>query len=242
MKEFTWRARAAGPGHERGPGRRQRLPRTARRPDHRRHLSRRGHRHGRAAPGQRLDSRREHRANRRLHRRIGGRRRGLHPARLLSWRKRLALLRFQPTERLLEIHRADAGRLGARRAVRLADPPRDGGRSRAALPRIGGRLAKFTRPDRPARAPPSTSSTTSASAPLVFLARRIQLVRARSRFLLPRRPARQEHAAAGRARIHPGARRRRRLHLRRAHRQPAPTSASATSSDRNWPRSISPAA
>ena len=69
---------AAGPDHVRGAGRGQRLPGPARRPDHRRHVSGGGDRHGRAARVQGLDSRREHRANRGLHRRIGGGGRDLH--------------------------------------------------------------------------------------------------------------------------------------------------------------------
>ena len=98
------------------------------RPDDRRHLSRGGHRHGRAARLQGLDPRREHRANRRLDRRIGGGGRDLHHPRVRHLVKAWPIVRF--ARGLLEIHRADAGGQRAGRAVRLADPPRDGGRSR----------------------------------------------------------------------------------------------------------------
>ena len=52
------------------------------------------------------------------------------------------LARLGPGRRsqLSEIHRPDDCRLGPGRALRFAHPPRDGGRSRTALPRIPGRF------------------------------------------------------------------------------------------------------
>ena len=72
--------------------------------------------------------------------------------------------------------------------------------------------------------------------------RRVQPVRRRPRFLLPRRPARARARCGWAARPHQHAGHRRSLH--RAPRPPSapPISAWATSSDPNWRRSTSPAA
>ena len=148
MKEFTLRAVAAGAGDDGGPGRGQRVPGPARGHDHRGHLSGGGHRHGGAARVQGIDSRREHRANRGFHRRIGRGGRDLHAARVPD-RGLLDLLRSGA--RLLEIDRADDGRQHSRRAVRIAGAARAGGRSRAALSRNRWRLRRFTKPDRRGR-------------------------------------------------------------------------------------------
>ena len=75
--------------------------------DDRRDLSGGGHRHGRAARIQRHHPRGEHRANRRIDRRIRGGRRDFYDPRILSG-EGLAAVRWARS--LLEIHRADAGR------------------------------------------------------------------------------------------------------------------------------------
>ena len=95
------------PDHDGHSGCGQRLPGPARRHDHRRHVSRSRHRHGRAAPDEGLDSGREHRPYRRLHRRIGGCRRDLHHPGVRDLR-RMAGLRLRA--RLLEVVDPDAGR------------------------------------------------------------------------------------------------------------------------------------
>ncbi len=107
-------------------------------PDDRRHLSGGGDRHGGAADFQRLDSRREHRANRGVDRRIGCGRRDLHDSRVRHF---AFVAGFFAGHRVLEIDSADAGGQRAGRAVRVARAARAGGRSGAAVPGIRGGVA-----------------------------------------------------------------------------------------------------
>ncbi len=163
-----------------------------------------------------LDSRREHRAYRRLDRRIRGRGRGLHAA-CLRHGQGLGVVRF--ARGLLEIHRAHAGRQRPRRALRVADPARDGGRSRTAFPGIrGGQRSPQGR----------TGHRQNRQVSLLqhrlrrghISGRRLRLLRARPGLLLPHRRARQERAPPGPPRQHPHRSHRRRHHRRRAQRQP----------------------
>ena len=73
-------------------------------PDHRGDLSGGGDRHGRAAHFQRLDPRREHRANCGLHRRIGRGGRGVHHPGVRDF---ALMARFLARHRVLEIHGSD---------------------------------------------------------------------------------------------------------------------------------------
>ena len=130
--------RAPRPGSDGDSGCGQRLSWPARRHDHRRHLSGGRHRHGRAAPDEGLDPGGEHCANRGLDRRVGGGGRDLHHSGVRDLR-RLAGLRLRA--RLLEVVDPDAGRRRARHSLRDPAAARDGGRSRASLPGVGGRLA-----------------------------------------------------------------------------------------------------
>ena len=82
--------------------------------------------------------------------------------------KRLAAVRLRPGA-VLEVHRADDGGVGAGRPVRFADPARDGGGSRAAVPRIGGGVGDPQSRAGAARRRPNICSTTSAWARLVYL-------------------------------------------------------------------------
>ena len=197
-------------------GRRQRIPGTQGRPDHRRHLSRGRHRHGRAARLQGLHPGREYRAYRRLDRRIGGRGRGVHVAGLRHG-EGLGIVRFPRS--LLEIDRAHAGGQRARRAVRLADPPRDGGRSRIAVPRIRGR-ERGPQGGTRHRQDGQVSLLQHRLRRRRVPCRRLRLLRAGSGLLLSHRAAGHERAASRSARFHEYDCHRRRHHGGRAQRQP----------------------
>ena len=154
--------------------------------------------------------------------------------------KAWAIVRF--ARGLLEIDRADAGGQRAGRAVRLADPPRDGGRSRTALPRIGGGGGDPQGRTGAAPRRRSICSTTSASARSCSWRGAFDCYAPDQDFFFHvgqlgtstlRLGPLGSTQVAGRGRRHHGARR---------PGQPGVSSASATSSDRNWRRSISPAA
>ncbi len=125
--------RALGLSDVRGPRSRQRLPRTPRRTNHRRHLSSSRNRHGLPARLQRHHPRRKHRAHRRLDRRVRSRRRHLHHPGVRNVRL-LDILR--PRSRLLESHVTDVSRQRPRSPVRLPSPSRVSRRPVAPLPRI----------------------------------------------------------------------------------------------------------
>ena len=99
-------------GHDHCPGRGQRIPGPARRPDDCRDVPGGGHRHGGAARVQRIDSRRKHRAHGGVDRRIRRGGRDLHGA---GVRDREGVAVVQPGGRVLEIDRAhDDGRRAGR--------------------------------------------------------------------------------------------------------------------------------
>ena len=139
--------------------------------------------------------------------------------------------------RVLEIDRADAGGRRAGRAVRLAGPARDGGRSGAAVPRIGGRGRDSQGRAGAAPRRPSICSTTSAFGALVFLGGAFSLFAPDQDFFFHVGQLGKSTLRLGAARHAP------RLlaaggvsTVRRAHRQPGVSSASATSSGRSWRR------
>src|SRR5690606_7316508 len=105
--------------------------------DHRGDLPGGGHRHGRAAPDERLDSRREHGPHGGVDRGIGGGGRHLHHPGIRSGGR---LVVIQPGGGVLEIHRPDGGGGHAGHPVRHAAAARDGGGSRVALSGVAGRF------------------------------------------------------------------------------------------------------
>ena len=138
MPEFTLRAVPVGPGTHRYSRRCQRLSGSARRHDHRRHLSCGCYRHGGVAPHEGLAAGREHCPNRRLDRRIRGSGRHLHHSGIRDL-GRVAGVRL--SARLLEIVHPDAGGRCARHSLRHPAASRDGRRSGASFPGVGSRLA-----------------------------------------------------------------------------------------------------
>ena len=234
--ERVHRSRArAGPRDERDPRRGQRLPRAARRHDHRRHLPGGGDRHGHPAPVEGLDPRRELRPNRRLHRRVGGGGRHLHDSGVRD-PQALEVRRREPDDRVPHVVRADGPRRRARHHVRHDPAPRDGGGPDAAVPRVGGgqrdpqgRAARHRCRQRSCSRPWASARCHQADWRPRHLRREELLPPRRRRVRQEHRPARpDEDVQHGAGRRH--------HHDRGAGGHARPTSASATSSGRNSAR------
>ena len=210
--------RVAGPGDDRGSGRRQRLSGPEGRPDHRRHLPGGRHRHGRAAPGQGLACSKKTSRAPPAPSANPSRRAPSSPFPRSSSRKRVAD-RSGFADRLLEIHVADDCGRRAGRAVRFPDAARDGGRSGTAFPESVA-ASRSTRPDRRGAKAAKYLFYNMGFGAAGVPAGRVQRCSPPNTFLLPRGRSGAQPPAAGRRSAPHGAGRRRRFPPRRAHRQP----------------------